>query len=523
MDTAIFLPEQGKQEELNAKDITTRDRHKYSNRLICPECGEKVFIRISDKQKNYFAHFQKVKSSIECDLRVDGKSTLTIYERLGVPLYLTFSKIFGYKLHFGLKSINEKMLLEAESMRAYLEVEIKNNDFIRVNINRKNFIANDINLFQISNYPDFNQAFKINYYNLPFSFNKWANFIDSILEDGILFSTNSNIGKSIRHGDTIFSDETYLWLVPRKLSNINITEKNAIYKGNIVLNEKTHFIYEVQFVKSQKDLSLFNRIAEVLYQKLKVVLLKGTNELKLVWPPSIRTEGGYTVSNKGRIHFVTKSLNTKPKIYMYKNDGYKNPTPIESRLINESFYLNYILKDEELQFNVNRKITSAGIDINYSEIQYGGEETYIKDVNSDTEYSLYTNNKISNKNLKFKSNIKLKSVIVDQNKKVTVADHREGLFDLSLLNFKDTLYLLNKEKIMLAIQVAEDFEQNIISFMTLKKILLNKYETIPLKYKARQSIYKHIEIDSRYYKYFKEILKTNRIPVILNSILEVSN
>lgn len=30
--------------------------------------------------------------SKDCDLRVDGKSNLTIYERLGVPLYLTKSK-----------------------------------------------------------------------------------------------------------------------------------------------------------------------------------------------------------------------------------------------------------------------------------------------------------------------------------------------------------------------------------------------------------------------------------------------
>ena len=58
----------------------------------------------------------------ECDLRVDGNSNLTIYERLGIPLYLTTSKMHGYELNIGLKSISHDQLTISERENAYFEV-----------------------------------------------------------------------------------------------------------------------------------------------------------------------------------------------------------------------------------------------------------------------------------------------------------------------------------------------------------------------------------------------------------------
>lgn len=119
MDTAISLHIIGRQKEVLAEDFTKR-RIYARGTFICPECGEDVLLRMSEKQKSYFAHYMNNEFSKDCDLRVDGKSNLTIYERLGVPLYLTKSKINGYELNIGLKSISNELLRISEKENAYL-------------------------------------------------------------------------------------------------------------------------------------------------------------------------------------------------------------------------------------------------------------------------------------------------------------------------------------------------------------------------------------------------------------------
>ncbi|HJE20110.1 MAG TPA: hypothetical protein K8V35_07140, partial [Aliicoccus persicus] len=201
METAIFLYSAGKQKEVFAYEFKKKKKYPKGS-FICPECGEDVSLYFSNKQKNYFAHYMRVGSEKECELRVDGNSNLTIYQRLSTPLYLKKSKLNGYELNLALKALNQELLIEAERENAYLEV-IFGESKKRINIDRFNFSGEELNLFKIDQYPKFNKQFVIEYVNLPASIDKWSNFINPVLESGILFSLNSNIGKSIRHGDTI--------------------------------------------------------------------------------------------------------------------------------------------------------------------------------------------------------------------------------------------------------------------------------------------------------------------------------
>ena len=86
MKTAIDCYARGKQREANA-DEYSRMRSYSQGRFICPECGELVHLTGS-KYSNHFSHYKKTDISAQCDRRVDGMPTQSVYERIGLPLYL---------------------------------------------------------------------------------------------------------------------------------------------------------------------------------------------------------------------------------------------------------------------------------------------------------------------------------------------------------------------------------------------------------------------------------------------------
>ena len=45
-------------------------------------------IKTGSKYSNFFSHFKKTDISAECDRCVDGVSTISLYQRMGLPIYL---------------------------------------------------------------------------------------------------------------------------------------------------------------------------------------------------------------------------------------------------------------------------------------------------------------------------------------------------------------------------------------------------------------------------------------------------
>lgn len=516
MDTAISLEIAGKQKEVVAEELTKRKKYKRGT-FICPECGEDVFLRFSDKQKSYFAHYMRSEIYKDCDLRVDGNSNLTIYERLGVPLYLTKSKINGYELNIGLKAISNESLMIAESQKAYLEV-IYGKSSKRINIDRFNFPIGELSLFKIDQYPAFKKPFLIQYKNVPSSINKWANFIDPVLEAGVLFSVNSNVGKSIRHGDTIYSDEEYLWLSPRKLYKNNLLEKNIELEGEILLKNKPHYIYKVVFIKDEKDYSNFKRLSQVLHEKLKVILLESKNKINFLWPPSIKTEEGYFISAKGRVHNVVHSVNSTPNIYMYQDDGYKHPQQLKTTYYKGINYLNYNLSESETQLNMDRKITSTGINIKLKHHEYKGKDIQLN--NKETMNELKQVGYSEDLNLELVTNVKLTSLIIDSNKRIDTRKFKMNLIKWRELSYGDMIYLLNNDNLISTINIEKlksNFgfsvsELNLLSQIPQKKVVLTASN--------REKIYHIINENQIFFHAFKNILHSNTIPYTIHELLK---
>ncbi|KAF3301031.1 hypothetical protein FPV24_05805 [Carnobacterium sp. PL24RED07] len=516
MDTAISLHIIGRQKEVLAEDFTKR-RIYARGTFICPECGEDVLLRMSEKQKSYFAHYMNNEFSKDCDLRVDGKSNLTIYERLGVPLYLTKSKINGYELNIGLKSISNELLRISEKENAYLEVIFGKNSR-KINIDRFNFLSKELNLFKIDHYPAFEKPFVIRYRNLPPSINKWSDFIDPVLEAGILFSVNSNIGKSIRHGDTIYSDEEYLWLSPKKLQKDNILEKNTEFAGEILLNNKTHYIYKVVFIKNEKDISNFEQLSKALHQNLKLVLLESKNKINFLWPPSIKTKEGYIVSTKGRVHNVVHSANNNPHLYMYNDDGYREPKKLKTTYHQGTNYLNYNLLENEIHLNMDRKITSTGMNISFMHHEYTGEDIHLVDTKKNNE--LNQEYHIENLNFELFTNVKLNSLLINSKKSVNIRKYNTNIVNWREINFGDTIYLFNNDNLVTKIYIGKYESLIHLSSRELKLISQIPQRKVTLTEKNREKIYNILDLDHNFSHVFKNILKTNKIPYRIHQLLK---
>ena len=90
MKTAIDRYVLGSEKEVSADDFYNQYIPRKNDRFFCPECGEKVFwVSKGGTQPNKFNHFKRTDATPECDKRVDGRSDLYLYERVGLPLYLS--------------------------------------------------------------------------------------------------------------------------------------------------------------------------------------------------------------------------------------------------------------------------------------------------------------------------------------------------------------------------------------------------------------------------------------------------
>ena len=97
-----------------------------SSRFFCPECGEPVFWSSrGGVLPDRFSHYKKTENTPECDRRVDGRSGLNLYERVGLPVYLTAKASNQFCLNIGFPPVGERLLSEADrrGMRVYISLK----------------------------------------------------------------------------------------------------------------------------------------------------------------------------------------------------------------------------------------------------------------------------------------------------------------------------------------------------------------------------------------------------------------
>ena len=123
MNTAIDFYSRGKEKEAEANEYTLPGYYPLG-RFICPECGEEVFLSRS-KYKNFFKHRKRTDQTPECERRVDAVPSESIYERIGLPLYLKEASPGYFKLYMGFQSLSATEIEQAERNKAEIHVNNK--------------------------------------------------------------------------------------------------------------------------------------------------------------------------------------------------------------------------------------------------------------------------------------------------------------------------------------------------------------------------------------------------------------
>lgn len=227
----------GSEEEIDADFFYNRYIPRRQNRFFCPECGEIVFWRSKGgTHPNQFYHKVKTERSPECDKRVDGRAGLYLYERVGLPVFLTRNSVEQYQLNIGFPAVGEELLQRAMACQA--KVSIWGGIHQRtICIDRTNFFDAVTTLVPIDFIPMHSKNYKIRIdsnSNLAALRIMWSDYADGFDYGGAIFTYEETGGKKVRRGDGISPDRQY-YVVAKQFSP-SYPEISSCAIGDIVLN-----------------------------------------------------------------------------------------------------------------------------------------------------------------------------------------------------------------------------------------------------------------------------------------------
>lgn len=446
MKTAIDFYDRGKMKESSADEYSSGGYY-FKGRFICPECGEPVHISRS-RYSNFFSHFQKTESSVECDRRVDGVTNSSIYERMGVPIYLRDNGNATFNLVFGFKKIPSHILNKAIEDKASLKIE-PNCGVYRISNER--FSSEDSTFIDIDYIPQYGMDYKIEYKSSNASILKkhWSDYGEGFATGGSLFSVSNIGGRKIRHGDTVSTEEDYYMVRKQK----NYYDRNGLsseFVGTVILKNEKWNVFKIRFDSLISDTN-FMLLQLYVREFFKVNLVEKKPEFIPLWPPVNKTEDGYAICDNQikEIRGLVSSGNEMPRIYKF--DGVQ-AEPLELKSKNGILKLD--ITSNDMFINVDRKYVS------------NGTRLYRKNIKQDYAYKsdcfYYIDDKkqvikdILNiydiENLKLESNLLQKLVCINKHGNINIKEFNNQLNVDDLNNF-DSLYIISGFRITNIIKI----------------------------------------------------------------------
>lgn len=285
------------------------------SRFFCPECGEQVFWRASGGSHScHFYHKARTATTPECDKRVDGRSELNIYERVGLPVYLSRSNANGFQLNIAFPAIGETALDTAANSKVKVTIAC-NNHSRDVFVNQTNFFADATTLIPVRFVPSGTKNYSIKYSGSFSSQHKWSDYADGFARGGGVFHYSEGGGKKIRRGDSISPGEQYYVItnnIDRSYSEIQYTQV-----GSILLNDRTYYVLTMTVNVSVNDESKYRMINQHVYWLYGVWLLETVPEVVPLWPPVIEQDTFIPTGVSNSIVCSVLSGNDAPNVYSY--------------------------------------------------------------------------------------------------------------------------------------------------------------------------------------------------------------
>lgn len=350
MKTALDYYARGKQREVNANEYN-RDWDYGRERFICPECGEAVHLT-GNKDSNYFAHYKKSDLFVECDRRVDGTLTTSIYVRMGLPIYLRKDNEDKFSLHLGFKALSERILSKAISESILVKMDGKHT----YKVNEERFSCASTSLIPLDYIPASGQSYRISFEpenKADIVLQHWSDHTDRFLYEGMIFTVSERGGKKIHCGDSISTDVEYYWVRRQKIIPSLVPGIQMELCGEIILKNEKLNVFRGIFSSTLSN-AQFGVLTSFLRNSLKIHLLEKQPEFIPIWPPVIRTEEGYIRKEKS-IYGYIRSGNEEPKVYIYEGIN-----KIPKEILLDRKLLRIDMQEETTLVNIDRKYVSSG-------------------------------------------------------------------------------------------------------------------------------------------------------------------
>lgn len=385
-------------------------------KFFCSNCGEYVTYVNKKKGKTFFRHIKETEETKACDLRIKSQQELSVYQKVGLPIYLKKNSNGNFSLFIGFYSINKNLMELSKIERASVTISgLKSN----YNLSKKYFV--DDNNFSC----DITTLKQLNFlspkYNIGYSglkdksllVDKWGYEIEGISTNGALFKFEENGGRKIRINEEIIVDTDYLCISMdnskfRRYSGITYEEV-----GSISIINGAYKVYKVRFSLRGWD---NEAISEFCREIFKVSLVNKPSEIISMWPP--------TVNNGNKIEFVfeknnlllLKSSQSNAKAFIHRLKSY---TEINLNKIDHNKYsFNVSPSTLERAININDEYNSKYLLVsNYREkFKAFSNEIVIKDI----EYNVIEKGKYNRLPLE-------KKVMIFSNSEIDIIHYRQGI------------------------------------------------------------------------------------------------
>lgn len=316
----------GTEKEVSADDFDGQNNiPSRRNRFYCPECGEIVYFRAKGgSNPNHFFHQERTDSTPECDKRVDGRSSLSLSERVGLPIYLTTFLPGSFQINIGFPALGAETLEKAASANYTVEISF-GTQYRTVKVDAINFIEDEISLIPVDFIPKNGRNYNIiisgekTIYGLH---RKWSDYADGFDQGGAIFSYEEFSGKKIRRGDSISTHRDYYVVTKYSLPSNPCVIQTRV--GNLILGRETYGVYKVNLNIATDDKITFSAISDYFKRYFGVWLLECPPELVPIWPPVIQQDYLIPVSGRTSIVCAISSGNELPNIYVYSDYGVSN-------------------------------------------------------------------------------------------------------------------------------------------------------------------------------------------------------
>ncbi|MBQ6133208.1 MAG: hypothetical protein IJI65_03570 [Lachnospiraceae bacterium] len=290
-------------------------------RFYCPECGEIVYFRAKGgAHPNQFYHQEKTDQAPECDKRVDGRSELSLRERVGLPLYITRNGS-SYELSIGFPALGKDMLSKASE--AQYTVEISYGTFSqRISVDHTNFIEDEMTLIPINFLPDWGRNYVITTNGIRAVYGiqrKWSDYADGFDRSGAIFSYSETGGKKIRRGDCISTHRQYYLLTQNRIPDYSEILRSE--EGKVSIGSSNFTLYKIEIQVSSDESSRYAEISRYFNRAFGVWLLEQQPELIPLWPPVVEQDEFIPILDKENLICYVSSGNDSPNVYVYSDRG----------------------------------------------------------------------------------------------------------------------------------------------------------------------------------------------------------